>query len=419
MKQEQLQLIQKDQLNTKRGFSLIEVILASSIFILIVTAFSGAYLYGQESTVLAGNRARAVFLAEEGLEATRNIRDESFSNLIDGTYGLAISGNEWIFSGGSDINGVFTREIEIGTIDSSRKVVTSTISWQQNQQRTGLVALTTYFTDWARTVSQSKGFVVATTSASIGGGGDKELQDVTIENTGTTDIVIDKITVTWDNGNLIEEIRIDNTRVWRHNNEGTPDGRQVSGTELDIEDFTLSVGSGVFDIDKIKFDDDMTGSVFTILFTFSDSSTSLVTIDLSGGGGGPVCGTQADDLVIDTSGANIGGGGNKELRDVTVENTDPSCDIVIDKITTTWTNGQLIEEIRIEGNRIWKHNNEGTPNGKQSTGIELDNVDYTVLSGSTDTFNKFKFNGNMTGDTFTITFEMGDGSSKSTVSFSP
>src|SRR3990167_512120 len=80
---------------TQKGFSTIEVLLASTILVLIVTAFMGAYIYGSESTALAGQRVRAVFLAEEGLEASRNIRDENFSNLTDGTKGLSISGNQW------------------------------------------------------------------------------------------------------------------------------------------------------------------------------------------------------------------------------------------------------------------------------------------------------------------------------------
>jgi len=400
-----------------QGFSLIEVILAVSIFSLIMTALIGAFLYGQESTALAGQRVRAVMLAEEGLEAVRNIQDEDFSNLTNGTHGLAISGNQWIFSGSEDITDVFTRQVAVSEVSFDKKQVSSTISWQQNQQRSGSVVLITYFTNWAKLVSQNAGFVVGTSGAAIGGGGNKELQNITIENTGEVDIVIDKITVTWDSSNLIEEIKIDNTRVWKHNNEGTPDGKQVSGTELDIEDFTLIQGSGVVDIDKFKFDGDMAGSIFTILFTLGDGSTKQVTVDLSGGGSS--CGTQSDDLVIDTSGANIGGGGNKELRGITVENTDGSCDITIDKITLTWTNGQLIEEIKIEGARIWKHNNEGSPDGKQPTGTELDVVDYIIGSGNIDEFDKFKFNGNMTGDTFSITIELNDGSIKSTGSFSP
>ncbi|MBL1434246.1 hypothetical protein COB87_001590 [Candidatus Wolfebacteria bacterium] len=415
MKQDQSILLQKERLVTNQGFFLVEALLATSLFALIITGFVGAFLYGQESTMLSGNRAQAVFLAEEGLEAVRNIRDDNFSNLTDGNHGITISGNEWVFAGTTDVQDIFTRQIEIGTIDTDRKIATSTVLWQQNQQRQGSVSLVAYFNNWQDTTSQSTGFVVATTSAAIGGGGDKELQGITVENTGSTEIVIDTITVTWDNSKLIEEIKIDTTRVWKHDNEGTPNGKQVSGTELDIEDFTLSVGSGVLDIDKFKFDGDMEDTIFTILFTFGDGSTKEITVDLSPGAG---CGTQTDYLIIDTSGASISGG-NREIQGVKIENSSDVCDITVAKITTTWTNGKDIEAIRIEGIRIWKHNNEGDPNGKQPTGTEIDVVDYILESGNNDQFDKFKFNGNMNGDTFTITFEMSDGSTKSSGNFSP
>ncbi len=133
------------------GFSTIEALLSASILVLIVTAFMGAFIYGSQSTALAGQRTRAAFLAEEGLEASRNIRDAAFSNLSDGTKGLTISGNQWIFSGSSDTTDSFyTRQITISTVngDSNRKQIVSTITWQQNNQRTGSVNLTTYLTNW-------------------------------------------------------------------------------------------------------------------------------------------------------------------------------------------------------------------------------------------------------------------------------
>lgn len=133
----------------QNGFSTIEILLASSILILIVAVLMGAFIYGSESTALAGQRARATFLAEEGLEAARNIRDASFSNLSDGTTGLAISGNQWIFSGTSDTTDDFyTRQITISAAGTDRKQVASTVTWQQNNQRTGSVSLTTYLTKW-------------------------------------------------------------------------------------------------------------------------------------------------------------------------------------------------------------------------------------------------------------------------------
>lgn len=132
------------------GFSLVEVILASAVFVLLVTALVGAYLYGQEATALAGNRARATMLAEEGLEAARNIRDENFANLTDGVYGLGTVSNQWILSGSQDITDIFMRQMVISTVDAERKSVTVNITWQQNPQRAGSVSLTSRFTNWLK-----------------------------------------------------------------------------------------------------------------------------------------------------------------------------------------------------------------------------------------------------------------------------
>lgn len=132
-----------------KGFSLVEVLLAVSVFGLIVTGLIGGLIYGQQSTALAGQRARAAILADEGLEAVRNIRDENFTNLTDDTpHGLAISDNKWILLGTSDTTDIFTRAITISTVDANRKQITSTVTWQQNPQRTGLVSAVTYLTNW-------------------------------------------------------------------------------------------------------------------------------------------------------------------------------------------------------------------------------------------------------------------------------
>ena len=136
----------------QRGFGLVEVLLAIALLGLLFTIFAGVYLYGQESSVLAGNRQRAVLIAEEGLEAVRNIRDEgaegSFEALAPGTYGLAVVSGQWAFAGSSDTTGIYTRQIVISDVDTNRKDVVSTVSWQQNAQRTGSVAFATRLTNW-------------------------------------------------------------------------------------------------------------------------------------------------------------------------------------------------------------------------------------------------------------------------------
>lgn len=148
---DQFQSMKKGQ----SGFSLVEVLLSVSVFGLIVTALVGGFIYGQQSTALSGARSRATILADEGLEAVRNIRDENFSNLTDGTHGLAISDNKWTLSGTSDVTDIFTRAITISPVDANRKQVFSTVTWPQTPSENGSVVLSTYLTQWKKSTPVS------------------------------------------------------------------------------------------------------------------------------------------------------------------------------------------------------------------------------------------------------------------------
>ena len=127
-----------------------EALLATCIFGVFAVAFTGAFLYGEESTALAGNTARGALLAEEGLEAVRNIRDANWQNLADGTYGLSTSGSQWALSGSQDTTGIFTRQITISTVDQNRKNITSKVTWKQNAQRNGSISLQSELTYWQK-----------------------------------------------------------------------------------------------------------------------------------------------------------------------------------------------------------------------------------------------------------------------------
>jgi hypothetical protein len=130
------------------GFSVVEVLLAVTVFGFLVSALIGAVVYGRGATAGSGDHVRAVFLAEEGIEASRNIADASYSNLTDGTYGLAQSANQWVFSGTLDVSGIYTRQVVIATVGTNRKTVTSTVSWPQAGGTTGSVAVTSRLANW-------------------------------------------------------------------------------------------------------------------------------------------------------------------------------------------------------------------------------------------------------------------------------
>ena len=135
--------------NRQPGMSLVEVLLAAAIFAVISTGLIGGIIYGQESTAVAGARERAVKIAEEGVEAVRNIRDSGYSNLpVDGTYGLTISGGVWSLSGSSDTTDIFTRTVNLATIDSRTRELTVNVSWTQTVQRAGSISLNAYLDDF-------------------------------------------------------------------------------------------------------------------------------------------------------------------------------------------------------------------------------------------------------------------------------
>ena len=94
------------------GFTMVEVILSAALFALIVTGLAGVLMYGQESTAIAGQRFRAIMLADEALEAGRNMRDEDYTLLTDGPHGLRIRQRQWELFGASDQSGIFTRSFD-------------------------------------------------------------------------------------------------------------------------------------------------------------------------------------------------------------------------------------------------------------------------------------------------------------------
>jgi len=255
----------------QRGISLIETILAIAVLSLLLGGISGVFLYGQESTQYSGQLARASFLADEGLEALRSIRNNNFSSLSAGTYGLDSSGGQWSLSGSSDITGIFTREIIISSVDADRFDVTSRITWQR-LTRSGEVSGVTRFTNWAETTGAGAGassIFIDTSAAALVSGDNTRIGGITIENTGGSDQTITEMIVSWTggaNGNDLREVVIDGGSVWS--------GNVSSGTTIDITDTLIASGAGAYDIDYIDFKKSISGGTVTLTFTLDDASST-------------------------------------------------------------------------------------------------------------------------------------------------
>lgn len=257
-------------IKSQKGFSVAEIIVASAVFVLFVTIFTGILVSSINGLDYSGTKNRAIILAEEGLEATRSIRDSNFSNLVDGTYGINNNGAQWVFIPTQDIvDNYFTRKIIISSIDANTKSVISVVDWN-NLKTNGSVSLLTHFANWQRRVSNmSENFIVDISGVFLSNS-NRRLSGITLSNVGSDDLVIAEVIVSWSGVNpnrRITAVVIDGSTLWT--------GSANSGTTLDITDFTLNAGT-MYPLTYLGFNNSMNEGTFSITFNMSDGTSKTV-----------------------------------------------------------------------------------------------------------------------------------------------
>lgn len=187
--------MKKVLLNTNhiRGFLLVEIVLAGSLFVLFLSAFTGVFYYGLQSSSSAGDRSRAVMFADEGQEAIRSMKNANFSNLADGTYGLTYANNMWNLVPSADVLGVYSRSVTITTLDPNRKQVDVTVSWQQTPTRTGSITTQSVLTNWKTVPNLGTGVTVI--SEVINHGMNKITSDFAPYKVGVTTVTLSSSTI--------------------------------------------------------------------------------------------------------------------------------------------------------------------------------------------------------------------------------
>jgi type II secretory pathway pseudopilin PulG len=133
----------------QKGQTMIELLVAMGVFILLISVITFLILDAHISDRSARERTQATFLAEEGLEQARSIRDNNWLSLV------SIS---------PETIDKFIRTVTVEDLDSEIKKVTSQITWQISDLRSQEVSLITYLTNWqastldCNTICQNNGF---------------------------------------------------------------------------------------------------------------------------------------------------------------------------------------------------------------------------------------------------------------------
>ena len=152
--------------NYQQGITLVEVLIASAIIMAAVVALLGVHSLYFKTALQNTDILKATYLAEEGVEAVRFLRDASWSTHIspltlNTNYGLVPSGTSWLTSATNTATLGFTRTVRLsavyrdasddvvasgGTLDSNTKLLTATVSWNQNGTTTSKT-ISTYLTN--------------------------------------------------------------------------------------------------------------------------------------------------------------------------------------------------------------------------------------------------------------------------------
>lgn len=148
---------------TRRGFTIVEIILAVGLFTLIVGGAVGAVVEAFQVNRLGEEESLANTRASEGLEAARAIATHDYFDLENGSHGLTTQNGVWEFSGSQEVLGKYTRKVIVsnvyrdlarnivptgGKLDLYTKRVESLVSWDFTPARTTSISLKTYFTYW-------------------------------------------------------------------------------------------------------------------------------------------------------------------------------------------------------------------------------------------------------------------------------
>jgi prepilin-type N-terminal cleavage/methylation domain-containing protein len=152
-----------------KGVGLLEILIVVAIIGVGFLAVISFLLFSRGVTFQVARNTVAVNLAEEGIEAVRGLRDESWStninSLTSGTdYYPVVSGDKWSLSttDPGPIENLFTRTLTVeavsrdaasgdiasgGTSDPNTKKVTAKVAWLESG-RNNEVVLTTYITNF-------------------------------------------------------------------------------------------------------------------------------------------------------------------------------------------------------------------------------------------------------------------------------
>lgn len=135
------------------GSLLLEAIIAIGVFSLFLAGIGLSLILGERSTIAGGDRTRAAFIAEQQLEAVRQMRNADYDSVTTGTHGTALGPSGWTWSGAVRMIDGYTASVTVAEAGTDWLEVTADVGWNFGKTRSGSLSLHTYITDWRKTAT--------------------------------------------------------------------------------------------------------------------------------------------------------------------------------------------------------------------------------------------------------------------------
>jgi len=152
-------------LRSKSGTLLLEVLIVTFLFGVLGTGLIGSVVTSLRASKQGTKYVVASGYIKEGIEAVRSIRDQDWSEMINGTHGLSTGLGYYAFSGTSEtIDSIYTRTITVedvtrlgsligdifasGVFDANTKKITVNVTWETLSGKIQNIDDVFYVTNW-------------------------------------------------------------------------------------------------------------------------------------------------------------------------------------------------------------------------------------------------------------------------------
>lgn len=226
-----------------------------------------------------------------------------------------------------------------------------------------------------------------------------DLTGITVQNTCAQAIRFDRMTVSWTPttpARNLTQVVINGSTLYS--------ASAGSGTQIDVDH--LLPATTTHTVDRFRFDNEMLGRNYTIVWQMADGTTVTTTLNL-------FASSQNGCLTVNTASAARGGTGNVDLVGITLQNSC-SADIGITALTVSWSADATRRTTEISIDSVIRF----TSGSGNASGVQADfgtNDVYRQDGLGTFALNYIRFNiAILGGQSFTLDFAMADGTTNTT-----